>query len=200
MRPAAASSTILPVGVGLMSRGPIGVDGLTITGGHPFVADQPAHLLLGEVFGALVHADHRGFVDRRVLRPRRAVADQPERGDAAAIDDPLHPGVARRPQQVAGAVHVGLHHRPGVRHPEPIIGGHVHDVGAAFDGGCEARRVAQVALDQLGRQAGDVARGRCRAAPAAAARARAPGSARATAEPTKPVAPVTSVVGGVGTS
>ena len=31
----AASTMIRPVGVGLMSRGPIGVEGLTITAGRP---------------------------------------------------------------------------------------------------------------------------------------------------------------------
>ena len=34
MRPLAASTMIRPVGVGLMSRGPIGVDGLTMTAGN----------------------------------------------------------------------------------------------------------------------------------------------------------------------
>ena len=35
MRPDAASTMMRPVGVGRTSRGPIGVDGLTITAGSP---------------------------------------------------------------------------------------------------------------------------------------------------------------------
>ena len=35
MRPVAASTITRPVGVGLMSRGPMGVDGATITAGSP---------------------------------------------------------------------------------------------------------------------------------------------------------------------
>ena len=38
MRPVAASTMIRPVGVGLTSRGPIGVEGLTITTGSPVSA------------------------------------------------------------------------------------------------------------------------------------------------------------------
>ena len=34
----AASTMMRPVGVGLMSRGPIGVEGLTITAGRPWSA------------------------------------------------------------------------------------------------------------------------------------------------------------------
>ena len=50
MRPAAASRIILPVGVGLISRGPTGAAGLTITAGTPSSApnrntaiDDPLH-------------------------------------------------------------------------------------------------------------------------------------------------------------
>ena len=70
MRPVAASTMMRPVGVGLMSRGPIGVDGATITAGKPFVRDHALDFALGHQLAALVGADHalrrvaRGFVHR----------------------------------------------------------------------------------------------------------------------------------------
>ncbi len=39
--PDAASTMIRPVGVGFTSRGPIGVEGLTMTAGKPSVRDHP---------------------------------------------------------------------------------------------------------------------------------------------------------------
>ena len=61
---------IRPVGVGLMSRGPMGVDGATITAGSLSSCDQALDFALGHQLAALVGADHalrrvaRGFVHR----------------------------------------------------------------------------------------------------------------------------------------
>ena len=66
---------ILPVGVGLMSRGPTGAAGLTITTGSAFVPHQIQHRPLGPVFRPLVDADEVRLVGRRGLVRRRAVAD-----------------------------------------------------------------------------------------------------------------------------
>ena len=67
MRPDAASTIMRPVGVGFTSRGPIGVEGLTMTAGRPLVAHQRRHRFLGEEFRALVGADHVGERARRRL-------------------------------------------------------------------------------------------------------------------------------------
>ena len=48
---------IRPVGVGLMSRGPIGVEGLTITAGRPSLGDHPLHQPLGGDLAVLVGPD-----------------------------------------------------------------------------------------------------------------------------------------------
>ena len=58
-----------PVGVGLMSRGPIGVEGLTMTAGSLSFAIISLDQALGHDLAALVGADggvfgeRRGFVD-----------------------------------------------------------------------------------------------------------------------------------------
>ena len=52
---------IRPVGVGLMSRGPIGVEGATITAGKPFFRDQPLDFAFGHQLAALVGCRSRVF-------------------------------------------------------------------------------------------------------------------------------------------
>ena len=155
MRPAAVSAIILPVGVGLMSRGPTGALGFTITIGSPSCARRE-HGLLGQVFGALVGADHLVQRVRRRLVGRGAVADQPERRDAAAIHHALHAGRLRRQEQRARALDIGAVHLRRVGDPQPVIRRDVDHVAAAGHCAPERGRVPQVALGQLGRQPGDV--------------------------------------------
>ncbi len=124
---------------------------------HALLAHQLQHRLLGQVFGALVGADDLVRMHLGQLVPRRAVADQAERGDAAAIDDPLGARRLRRQQQVPRAVHIGPQHGIGVRHPEPIVGGDVEHGAAAADRGGEGGGIGEVALDQLGVEPGHVA-------------------------------------------
>ena len=51
----------------------------------------------------------------------------------------LHPGRRGGAHQRRGAVDVGAQHRRGVRHPDPVVGGDMHDIAAAGD---RARRGA----------------------------------------------------------
>ena len=86
-----------PVGVGLMSRGPTGVDGLTITAGKLALAHELPHHLLGQEFGALVMADHVREAARRRFIGRAAVVVPAQRGDAAGIDDARDAGLRAPP-------------------------------------------------------------------------------------------------------
>ena len=73
--PFAASTMIRPVGVGFTSRGPIGVEGLTITAGRPRARsslDQPLGYDLGALVGADAFVGHRRRWSRRRVRRRAA--------------------------------------------------------------------------------------------------------------------------------
>ena len=82
MRPVAASTITRPVGVGLMSRGPMGVDGATITAGSFSVCDQAFDFAFGHQLAALIGADHalrrvaRGFVHRAPSPGFNAATDE----------------------------------------------------------------------------------------------------------------------------
>ena len=97
MRPAAASRIILPVGVGLMSRGPHRRGRVHDHHRHGVFGHQRQHRLLGQVFRHLVDADDPVRVHRRGLVGDTAVAHQAKRGHAAAIDHALHPRATGRP-------------------------------------------------------------------------------------------------------
>ena len=90
----AASMMMRPVGVGRTSRGPIGVEGLTITAGKPLRATISATDVLGDDLAALVGADRRRRRQRRVSSASSAVAEI-ECGDRAGVDDPLDAGAQR---------------------------------------------------------------------------------------------------------
>ena len=85
-----------PVGVGLMSRGPMGVDGATITAGKPFLRDHALDFAFGHQLAALVGADDalrrvaRGFVHRLAIA-------RLQRRDRRGIDHPLDAGLAAPP-------------------------------------------------------------------------------------------------------
>ena len=64
MRPDAASTMMRPVGVGRTSRGPIGVDGLTMTAGRPIALDHRLDQPLSRDLAALVGADPLAFRER----------------------------------------------------------------------------------------------------------------------------------------
>ncbi len=68
---------IRPVGVGLMSRGPTGAAGLTITTGSALRARASSAACSAMVFRPLVDADDRVLGHRRRLIPRRAVVGSP---------------------------------------------------------------------------------------------------------------------------
>jgi hypothetical protein len=70
--PAAASMTIRPVGVGLMSLGPSGVDGLTITAGRPCSATSFATSVSARVFERLYGPMQSSAVADRVSSPSRS--------------------------------------------------------------------------------------------------------------------------------
>ena len=98
--PVAASTMMRPVGVGLMSRGPMGVEGATITAGKPLLRDQALDFALGHQLAALVGADHalrrvaRGFVHRLAMAGLQG-------RDRGGIDHPLHAGIASAACMVA---------------------------------------------------------------------------------------------------
>ena len=78
-----------PVGVGFTSRGPIGVEGLTITAGSPVARDHLGDEILGDDLAALVGADRFGVRQVPGLVGEAAGA-QVEGRDRAGVDDPLH--------------------------------------------------------------------------------------------------------------
>ena len=111
--------------------------------------------------------------------------------DAAGVDDALDPGVERGQHQIPRAVDIGAEHRPGVGHPQPVIGRDVEQVAATRDRRGERVGVFERAFRDLDleilRGCGD----RCWARASTRTGWPALSSARATAEPTNPVAPVT---------
>ena len=123
-----------------MSRGPTGADGIDDHRRQPLFAHQIQHRPLGQEFRALVGADEVRLVGRRGLVGRRAVAGHAQRGDRTAVHDALDPRCLRRTHHRDRAVDIGAQHRPGIGHPEPVIGRDVEHVAAAVDGRAPARR------------------------------------------------------------
>ena len=190
IRPCAASTMIRPVGVGLTSRGPIGVEGLTITTGRP--ARRPSlPPPFGHHLAALVGPDGLPRRQRQglVRRPDRRRGRQG--GDAAGIDDPLDPGGQGRVHHGAGSGKVVAHDLLGIARPEPVVGRDVEEVAHALHGrAMRASAISPIAIS-ASRSFEVLARaGGPHQQPQPAARA---ASARNTAEPTKPDAPVTRV-------
>ena len=154
MRPVAASTIIRPVGVGLMSRGPIGVEGATITAGSPCSAHQAFDFTFGHQLGALVGADHalrrvaRGFIHRRVAGLQRR--------DGGGIDHPLDTGFERGAHGGPGALEIVALDLARVARPQPVIGRDMEQVARAFHGGGHGLFVAHVARHRLAMQLGDV--------------------------------------------
>ena len=66
---------IRPVGVGRISRGPIGVDGLTMTGGQIMLFDQAQNFLFGHIFRPLIGADQCRQKSPVYLRLKEARSD-----------------------------------------------------------------------------------------------------------------------------
>ena len=79
-----------------MSRGPIGVEGLTITAGRPSLGDHPLDQPLGGDLALLVGADRLGLGQRRGLVDDGGGVGGAQGGDAGGVDDPLDAGGQRR--------------------------------------------------------------------------------------------------------
>ena len=153
IRPRAASTMIRPVGVGLMSRGPIGVDGLTMTDRQAVARDHRFDQALGGDLAALVGADRvAGFASGADSSAAPPVATACERRDAARVDDPLD-AAARAPPPSRRACRRRWCAPIAARlaRPQAVIGGHVHDIAHARHRTRERARVADVALDTVSR-------------------------------------------------
>ena len=164
----------MPVGVGLMSRGPTGADGIDHHRRQPLLAHQVHHRPFRQELRALVGADEVRLVGRRGLVGRRAVLRPPQRGDRTAMHDALHARRLRRAHHRQRALDVGPQHRVRIGHPEPIVGRDVEHVAAAGGGARQRGGVGQVAQRQLGIHIRRGFGGRWWAAPAGAGDARAP--------------------------
>ena len=173
-----------------MSPGPTGVDGLTMIAGSPCSAISSLHDRLGLEFRALVGADHVVGTACRFLvgDPAR---DDPQRGDAAGVDDPLDPGGEGGKHQRPRAFDIDAEHRRGVGHPQPVIGRDVKQIAAAHHRRGERSALFERAFDDLDGEPLEIAA----IAPRPHQHAhRMPGPRAARAPPptpTNPVAPVT---------
>src|SRR5262249_54195633 len=79
-----------------------------------------------------------------------------ERGNAAGIDHALDPRPHRLLHEVAGAFDVRRIDFALVARPEAIVGRYVGNVADAGDRACERRPIAQVALDKVEIEPGEV--------------------------------------------
>ena len=156
MRPRAACTISLPVGVGLMSPGPIGVDGLTMTAGRPRSSISSRTAASAWNFDSLYGPIMSCGAARRLLVGDAALQDAEHR-DAAGIDDALDPGRLRRQHQLAGALDIDPEHRRRVRHPQPVIGGDVKHIAAARHRRRQRGEIVERALGDLDLQPFEVA-------------------------------------------
>jgi len=145
-----------PVGVGLMSRGPIGVEGVDDHRRELLALDKAAHLGLCQELRALVGTHHVVERARRHLVRGPTVGVKSQGGNTRGVDYALDAGRERRGHQRARALDVGAVHRLGVAHPEPVIRGYVIDRTAARDRGGEARGVLQQPLGDLEIEPGEI--------------------------------------------
>ena len=114
-----------------------------------FLGYQPANRFFGEIFRALVMADHVGEADWRIFVGRARVRRQAKRRDAARIDDSEGAGLGSGPDEVATALDVGRVHSLGIGHPETVVGGNVKDCLATRDSTVKRRRIGQVSFDDF---------------------------------------------------
>ena len=129
---------------------------MTTTTGSEFSSSQIQNRLLGKVFGAFVDTHKVGFVGRRRLVGRRAVANLAECGHGTAMDDTLGASVRCDADHRQRAVDVGSQHRLRVRHPDPVVGRDVNNVSAT--GGRATQRIGlgEVAVHDLSLQTGQI--------------------------------------------
>ncbi len=160
----------------------------------PVAPRKVQHGFLGEVLGPLVDADEIGLVGRGGFIGRRAVADLAEGGDRTAVDDAFGAGLRGGAHHRDRAVDVGSQHRVRVGNPEAVVGGDMADDsgsrrrrGPANSGSVRSPVTISASRPARLRRSLDGRVSRRKVWPRAA-------RARATAEPTKPVAPVTRVV------
>ena len=135
-----------PVGVGRTSRGPTGVDGLTMTAGSLFLRD---HALDQTVPPRLCFSCRRRsrLLLRAALFRRLAgrLGLQRQRRHAAGVDHALDAGVERGVHDGARARDVVLDDLARIGRPQPIIRRDMKQVPHARHGRRERRRIAQIA-------------------------------------------------------
>ena len=162
-----------PVGVGRTSRGPMGVDGLTMTAGRRSRSHHAFDEALGGDLAALVGADRLVLCQRARLVGRAAIVSQLERRNARGVDDPLDAGIARGGHHDPRAIDVGAHDLVRVGRPQAVVGRDMKDIARALHGGGNGLGVAHVPFDDLELQPVEVHAGAARAHERAHAIARA---------------------------
>ena len=144
-----------PVGVGLMSRGPMGVDGATITAGSFSSRDHAFDFALGQKFAFLVDADGAFLGVARGLVHRLALAGL-QGGDGRGIDHPLHTRLKRGLHGGAGAFQIVAGDFHGIAGPKPVIGGDMEQIARAFQRLAHGADIAHVAAHDVHIQARDI--------------------------------------------
>ena len=149
MRPLAASMMILPVGVGRTSRGPIGVEGLTMTAGKTAFRHHGLDQSFGRDLAAFVGADALIFAQRSGLVRGHPVGSHGDGRHAAGVDDALDARPHRLLHEDAGSLDVGGKDLAGVARPEAIIRRHMKNVAHAGYRAPDGFPVAQIAFEKL---------------------------------------------------
>jgi hypothetical protein len=150
--------------------------GIDDHGGEPARGHGLFDQAFGDNLGALV-GPHHGLFGGRVVFVRRAPVEREERGDRTGVDQPLDPAGERRLDHVVGGEAVVAHDFFGIGRPEAIVRRDVEGEAHAFHRAAHARAIAQVALDDVEAQPGQIfARGGAAHEDAAP---RAPGEQRA---------------------
>ena len=129
----------------MTSRGPIGVDGLTITAGSPSLRDHGFDQTLGRDLAALVGADPLAFGERRILRRGAAVGELQGR-HAAGVDDALDAGSERLLHDEPRSLDIVAANLVRVSRPEPVIRGGVKEEPGALQRRRQGGAITQVAL------------------------------------------------------
>ena len=161
IRPDAASTMMRPVGVGLTSRGPIGVDGLTITAGRP-IAQRPSPRPDAQPRPCCACRRRSRPFRRAAHPPSRGAVPEPERRDAARVDDALDARFERLLHDEPRSLDIVAADLVRVFRPEPVIGGGVEEEPDALERARERGAVGEIALAQ--RVAGIEIRARARGA------------------------------------
>ena len=147
--------------------------------------------LLGHPLRALVVPDHVRLAHRRLFIHDRRILAKSHRRHARCVHHAPHARLTRQPQQLPRALDIRLVHLRRIRHPQPVIRGHMNQRIAPSQRRSKLRRLAQISLHQLRTLRQDFQSLKLHRV---SSRSSAPCSAaiRATCDPTNPVAPVTN--------